>query len=134
MFDFLIDIVPREEYKISLPKEHKTQHSIVGHHDRRHSQEVFQPVPGPGSATGPKGSGVAGVGIGGVVDPGLALEQYYPYGVLGQGAFAMVSEKWIVMQLVGLCYRSHSTLCMFHDPGSRTAPDALHQPSTAAEI
>jgi hypothetical protein len=134
MFDFLIDIVPREEYKISLPKEHKTQHSIVGHHDRRHSQEVFQPVPGPGSATGPKGSGVAGVGIGGVVDPGLALEQYYPYGVLGHGAFAMVSEKWIVMQLNGLCHRSHSPLSTFHDPGSRTAPDALYQPSTAAEI
>ncbi|KAF9352878.1 hypothetical protein BGX34_011917 [Mortierella sp. NVP85] len=92
MFDFLIDIVPREEYKISLPKEHKTQHSIVGHH-RCHSQEVFQPVPGPGSATGPKGSGVAGVGIGGVVDPGLALEQYYPYGVLGHGAFPMGQEQ-----------------------------------------
>ncbi|KAF9194188.1 hypothetical protein BGZ51_000769 [Haplosporangium sp. Z 767] len=28
MFDFLIDIVPREEYKISLPKEHKTHHAL----------------------------------------------------------------------------------------------------------
>ncbi|KAF9183001.1 Nuclear transcription factor Y subunit C-2, partial [Haplosporangium sp. Z 11] len=48
MFDFLIDIVPREEYKISLPKEHKTHHGIAST-DRRRSQEIFQPLPGPGS-------------------------------------------------------------------------------------
>ncbi|KAG0323062.1 hypothetical protein BGZ99_002956 [Dissophora globulifera] len=87
MFDFLIDIVPREEYKISLPKEHKTQHGIAGP-DRRRSQEMFQPMPGPGSATGPKGpSAIAAVGS--AVDPSLSLDGYYSYGMLDNSAFAM---------------------------------------------
>ncbi|KAI8602780.1 histone-fold-containing protein [Dissophora ornata] len=102
MFDFLIDIVPREEYKISLPKEHKTQHGIAAP-DRRRSQEMFQPMPGPGSATGPKGpSGVAGVG--GTVDPSIGLEGYYPYGVLDNNTFAsLVSDLNLQLQ-VGLCF------------------------------
>ncbi|KAF9902374.1 hypothetical protein BX616_001967 [Lobosporangium transversale] len=103
MFDFLIDIVPREEYKFSLPKEHKSHHGIHGIHgiasagtsDRRRSQEIFQPMPGPGSATGPKGpSGGVGIGSSGV-DPStssLGLSGYYPYDMMENGAFALVRK------------------------------------------
>lgn len=91
MFDFLIDIVPREEYKISLPKEHKTHHDLAGP-DRRQSQEIFQPLPGPASATGPRRPN-NGAGIGGGVDANLALDNYsYPFGILDQGEFTLVSN------------------------------------------
>ncbi|KAF9113356.1 hypothetical protein BGX27_001745 [Mortierella sp. AM989] len=95
MFDFLIDIVPRDECKISLPKEHKTQHSLAGP-DRRHSQGI-QPIPGPGNATGPKGpSNAAGVGSG--VDVSLGLEGYYPYAVLDNSAFGLGHDPQLQMQ------------------------------------
>ncbi|KAI1307872.1 hypothetical protein EDD11_004374 [Mortierella claussenii] len=104
MFDFLIDIVPREEYKISLPKEHKSHHSIQGisgEPDRRRSQEVFQPMPGPGSATGPKGpSGALSMDSSGI-DPsvvGIGLEGYYPYAVLEGGTFALEQDPQLQMQ------------------------------------
>lgn len=91
MFDFLIDIVPREEYKISLPKEHKTHHDLAGP-DRRRSQEIFQPLPGPTGATGPRRPN-NGAGIGGGMDANnLALDNYsYPFGILDQGDFTLVS-------------------------------------------
>ncbi|KAG0358407.1 hypothetical protein BGZ54_010418 [Gamsiella multidivaricata] len=93
MFDFLIDIVPREEYKISLPKEHKMQHGIAGH-DRRRSQEMFhQPMPGPASATGPKGPGVAGAGVGSALDAGMGLEGYYPYGMMDNSTYTLSQEQ-----------------------------------------
>ncbi|KAH7059334.1 histone-fold-containing protein [Linnemannia elongata] len=92
MFDFLIDIVPREEYKISLPKEHKTHHDLAGP-DRRRSQEIFQPLPGPTGATGPRRPN-NGAGIGGGMDANnLALDNYsYPFGILDQGDFTLASN------------------------------------------
>ncbi|KAF9097401.1 hypothetical protein BGX23_008961 [Mortierella sp. AD031] len=114
MFDFLIDIVPREEYKISLPKEHKSHHphhhDLAGGPDRRQSQEIFQPLPGPGSATGPRRPNNS-AGIGGGMDVNnnnnsnnsssnnnLSLENYsYPFGILDQGDFTLSSNAPEIM-------------------------------------
>ncbi|KAG0281885.1 hypothetical protein BGZ95_007943 [Linnemannia exigua] len=107
MFDFLIDIVPREEYKISLPKEHKTHHHDLAGPDRRRSQEIFQPLPGPGSATGPRRPN-NGAGIGGGMDANnsgnnsnnnnLSLDNYsYPFGILDQGDFTLPSNAPEIM-------------------------------------
>ncbi|KAF9357037.1 hypothetical protein BGX26_004333 [Mortierella sp. AD094] len=113
MFDFLIDIVPRDECKISLPKEHKTQHSLAGP-DRRRSQEMFQPMPGPGNATGPKGpSGTASVGSG--VDASLGLEGYYPYAVLDNSTFGLAHDPQLQMQYIN------------QQPHSQTQPQSQSQ-------
>ncbi|KAF9919427.1 hypothetical protein FBU30_011030 [Linnemannia zychae] len=96
MFDFLIDIVPREEYKISLPKEHKTHHDLAGP-DRRPSQEIFQPLPDPGSATGPRRPN-NGASLGAGMDPNLALDTYsYSFNILDQGEFALGSNAPDIM-------------------------------------
>ncbi|KAG0327134.1 hypothetical protein BG000_001092 [Podila horticola] len=50
MFDFLIDIVPREEYKMSVAKEPKA--SSYHHHptaEQRRSQDMFMPPPPTGA-------------------------------------------------------------------------------------
>ncbi|KAF9425506.1 hypothetical protein BGZ76_003205 [Entomortierella beljakovae] len=91
MFDFLIDIIPRDECKISIPKEHKS-HSLAGS-DRRRSQEMFQPMPGPGSATGPKGPGVSGT-----MDPNLSLDGYYPYTVMDNNSFGLNNDPQLQIQ------------------------------------
>ncbi|KAK3828398.1 MAG: histone-fold-containing protein [Benniella sp.] len=78
MFDFLIDIVPREDHKTA--KEPKAQQvtvataAVTGSEPRR-SQESFPPVPTSSSG----------------VSPGGPFEGYgYPYGVIENGSFAMV--------------------------------------------
>ncbi|KAF9586562.1 hypothetical protein BGW38_002079 [Lunasporangiospora selenospora] len=106
MFDFLIDIVPREEYKFSLPKEHKTQQHLSGNFaavgqvhglEHRRSQEAFQPMPGPGSAAGPRGPGGP---AGGLLPEGNTMGGYsYPYGILEGEAFPMV---WLPLGLLFL--------------------------------
>ncbi|GJJ68676.1 nuclear transcription factor Y, gamma [Entomortierella parvispora] len=110
LFDFLIDIVPREEYRISIPKEHhkaalfKTgarpsysegvpynyggsagtgDSSSMGLVGRKSLDTMFQiPMPtAPESATGPRGpSGGVGLGGSGLLDP---LEDFsLPSGVV----------------------------------------------------
>ncbi|KAG0041544.1 hypothetical protein BGZ83_001667, partial [Gryganskiella cystojenkinii] len=94
LFDFLIDIVPREEYKISLPKEHHKSAALfkhdpatnaarppytegMGNNGRtgtgslgRRSQDNLLNLPLPTSATGPRGpSGGIGLGGSGLLDP-----------------------------------------------------------------
>lgn len=77
MFDFLIDIVPREEFRLGA-KEGKpatvAQHrasSSSGGSDHRRSQEIFPPT----------------------IMAGQPLEGYpYPY-MLESGSFAVVSKK-----------------------------------------
>ncbi|KAF9570731.1 hypothetical protein EC968_001462 [Mortierella alpina] len=93
-FDFLIDIVPREEYRISLPKEHKSHYGIAAL-DRRQSHEVFQPVPGQSAAMGDRRpSGVTGFGEDGSIGPNLSLEGYpFPYTMLQSGGFAMEQQQ-----------------------------------------
>ncbi|KAF8979538.1 hypothetical protein BGZ46_005305 [Entomortierella lignicola] len=120
MFDFLIDIVPRDECKISIPKEHKSHHSLVGS-DRRRSQEMFQPMPGPGSATGPKGPSGAG-GVGSSVDASLGLEGYYPYAVLDNSTFGLGQDPQLQMQ-----YLSQQQQQQQQQPHSQTQPQSQPQ-------
>ncbi|KAF9983166.1 hypothetical protein BGZ75_005395 [Mortierella antarctica] len=93
-FDFLIDIVPREEYRISLPKEHKSHYGIAAL-DRRQSHEVFQPIPGQSAAMGDRRpSGVTGFGEDGRMGPNLSLEGYpFPYTMLDSGGFALEQQE-----------------------------------------
>ncbi|KAG0016586.1 hypothetical protein BGZ80_009108, partial [Entomortierella chlamydospora] len=95
MFDFLIDIVPRDGCKISSPKEHKTQH-ILTRPDHRRSQEM----PELGSPAGPKGpSGTAGASsVGSGVDASLGLEGYYPYAVLDNSTFGLAHDPQLQTQ------------------------------------
>ncbi|KAF9896487.1 hypothetical protein BX616_007347 [Lobosporangium transversale] len=80
MFDFLIDIVPREEYKMA--KEHKPSATAAATAaaEHRRSQESF---PSLGPTAPPTGSSSG-------MNPGF--EGYgYPYGVVENGSFTMVS-------------------------------------------
>ncbi|KAG0300514.1 hypothetical protein BGZ97_003190 [Linnemannia gamsii] len=86
MFDFLIDIVPREEFKAakeakeSSASGHGKSASGGGGIEHRHSQESFPPMGGVG------GPAAAGGGSGGPI----GLEGYgYPYGMIANGQFSM---------------------------------------------
>ncbi|KAF9364215.1 hypothetical protein BGX34_002187 [Mortierella sp. NVP85] len=85
MFDFLIDIVPREDHKTA--KEPKAQQvtaatAVATGSEPRHSQEPFPPVPTSSSG----------------VSPGGPFEGYgYPYGVIENGSFAMSCSMPLVI-------------------------------------
>ncbi|KAG0266352.1 hypothetical protein BG011_002471 [Mortierella polycephala] len=84
MFDFLIDIVPREEFKMGKESKSSSSHQggSAGGSEHRRSQESFPPV-GPSV-----GSSAGAAGPGGMNPPGL--EGYgYPYGMLENGSFPM---------------------------------------------
>lgn len=86
MFDFLIDIVPREEFKAAKEaKEAASGHGKSGSGggtEHRRSQESFPNMGGAGPG-GPTPAGGGGGPIG--------LEGYgYPYGMLENGQFSMV--------------------------------------------
>ncbi|KAF9196135.1 hypothetical protein BGZ49_002899, partial [Haplosporangium sp. Z 27] len=83
MFDFLIDIVPREDFKVG--KDAKASIS-AGATEHRRSQESFPPI----GSTGAPGSvpNTAPPGPGGI-PPGGFDGYAYPYGVLEGGAFGM---------------------------------------------
>lgn len=85
MFDFLIDIVPREEFKAAKEaKEAASGHgksASGGVIEHRRSQESF-PIMGGAGPGGPTAAGGGGGPIG--------LEGYgYPYGMLENGQFSM---------------------------------------------
>ncbi|KAG0378781.1 hypothetical protein BGX24_002820 [Mortierella sp. AD032] len=91
MFDFLIDIVPRDELKAakeakesSGSSHRKSASGGGGGIEHRRSQEFFPAmasVGGPGTVTGGAGAGGAGP---------IGLEGYgYPYGMLENGQFSM---------------------------------------------
>ena len=89
MFDFLIDIVPREEFKAAKEaKEAASGHgksASGGGIEHRRSQESFPNMGGAGPG-GPTAAGGSGGPIG--------LEGYgYPYGMLENGQFSMVSFR-----------------------------------------
>lgn len=89
MFDFLIDIVPREEFKAAKEaKEAASGHgksASGGVIEHRRSQESF-PIMGGAGPGGPTAAGGGGGPIG--------LEGYgYPYGMLENGQFSMVSFR-----------------------------------------
>ncbi|KAG0291328.1 hypothetical protein BGZ98_003052 [Dissophora globulifera] len=85
MFDFLIDIVPRDDFKATKESKVAAAAATGGANpsssvEHRRSQEVFPPlgsVPSadPGSSATHPGPGFEGYG--------------YPYGVLESGSFAM---------------------------------------------
>jgi uncharacterized membrane protein len=92
MFDFLIDIVPREEFKAakeakeSSASGHGKSASGGGGIEHRHSQESFPPMGGVG------GPAAAGGGSGGPI----GLEGYgYPYGMIANGQFSMVRKDMV---------------------------------------
>ncbi|KAF9578980.1 Golgi Transport [Lunasporangiospora selenospora] len=93
MFDFLIDIVPREDFKLSMAKGHKpsmssSSISSSGHSEPRRSQEVF-----PGLATAASASAAAAAAAAAGMDPN-SLEGYpYPYGMLEGGPFTMENKE-----------------------------------------
>ncbi|KAF9435449.1 hypothetical protein BGZ76_006262 [Entomortierella beljakovae] len=83
MFDFLIDIVPREEYKVT--KEAKAAAAAANGGEPRRSQESFPPI---GSVGAPGSVPNTAVGPGGLEQGGY--EGYgYPYPVLENGSFAV---------------------------------------------
>ncbi|KAF9423777.1 hypothetical protein BGZ94_008154 [Podila epigama] len=76
MFDFLIDIVPREEYKLSSSKETKGHPNA----EQRRSQDMFIPPPPTGAEPN--------LGMGATAG---ALDGYgYPYAILENNTFSMV--------------------------------------------
>ncbi|KAI1316148.1 hypothetical protein EDD11_010386 [Mortierella claussenii] len=82
MFDFLIDIVPREEFKVA--KEHKSSATssvaAATAAEHRRSQESFSTI----------GSTVPSAGNNGPGGMSAGFEGYgYPYGVVENGSFAM---------------------------------------------
>ncbi|KAG0199470.1 hypothetical protein BGX28_007268 [Mortierella sp. GBA30] len=93
-FDFLIDIVPREEFKISLPKEHRSHHGLAAM-DRRQSHDIFQPIPGPADGIeNRRPSGVTGFGEDSRIDPSIALEGYpFPYTMLDNSSFELGQQQ-----------------------------------------
>jgi len=77
MFDFLIDIVPREDKTAKEPKAQQVTAATAAAtgSEPRQSQESFPPVPTGSSGVSPEGP----------------FEGYgYPYGVIVNGSFALV--------------------------------------------
>ena len=98
MFDFLIDIVPREEYKMSVTKEPKASNYHHPTAEQRRSQDMFMPPP-----TG--------------AEPNLAasaLEGYgYPY-ILENEAFSMVMDLFFSSRdVLGLALSFSYFWCSF---------------------
>ena len=115
MFDFLIDIVPREEFKAAKEAKEASSKSTAaaiagggpGGIEHRRSQESFQVAATGG---GPMGSAGNAVGGGGPV----GLEGYgYPYGMLENGQFAMVSHCSSILDFFFLRHQENSGLCIF---------------------
>ncbi|KAF9929626.1 hypothetical protein FBU30_001415 [Linnemannia zychae] len=84
MFDFLIDIVPREEFKVAKEaKESANKMGGGGGIEHRRSHESFPAMTGPNAGAG------GATGAGGPI----GLEGYgYPYGMLEGGQFSMVGS------------------------------------------
>ncbi|KAF9130508.1 hypothetical protein BGW39_003007 [Mortierella sp. 14UC] len=91
MFDFLIDIVPREEFKAAKEAKEASGHSSShrksasggGVIEHRRSQESFPAMGGVGGPGVVVGGGAGGAGP-------IGLEGYgYPYGMLENGQFSM---------------------------------------------
>ncbi|KAF9112711.1 hypothetical protein BGX27_002932, partial [Mortierella sp. AM989] len=86
MFDFLVDIVPREDYKMGKEAKANTTAAVVRESEHRRSQESFPPI----GVTGAPGSVPNNAGPGpGSVDPAGFEGYVYPYGVLENGTFTV---------------------------------------------